>query len=267
MTDTPRLGFPEIASGQSDKTVTHNDGLKRADILVQGWVQDKDLTAPPGGESDGQMWIVGSSATGAWATHDKALAYFRSSSWAFFPASGSPGAAHEGLTVWVRDENKHYTFDGSNWVISVSASLTIEDLSDTVFTGLAQGDILRRNGSSQWINEKPPVWIGTDRTSGAPGSSEVMLDRVIPAEIILPASMTGSVAEAGVAATAQTDFDVQKNGSSVATIRFAASGTTATFINAGADTFAAGDNLRVVAPASPDATLADIVITLVFTRS
>jgi len=94
-----------------------------------------------------------------------------------------------------------------------------------------------------------------------------MLNRVIPAEIVLPASMTGSIAEAGVAATAQTDFDVQKNGSSVATIRFAAAGTSASFINAGADTFAAGDNLKVVAPASPDATLANIVMTLAFTRS
>jgi hypothetical protein len=267
MSDTPRLGFPEIASGQSDKTVTHNDGLTRLDLLVQGWVEDKDLTAPPGSEADGQMWIVGASATGAWATHDKALAHFRSSAWTFFPASGSPGATHEGLTVWVKDENKHYTFDGTNWVVSVASGLNLEDLADTVFASLAQGDIVRRNGSNQWVNEKPTYDVGINRTSGAPSASQVLLDFVVPRTIVLPQNMTGSVAEATVAATAQTDLDVRKNGSSVGTIRFAASGTVASFIAASAATFNSGDNLTVVAPGSPDATLAQIVITLAFTRS
>lgn len=259
MTDTPRLTLPEIATGQSDKSVTHNDALEILDILVQTSVIDKDLSTPPVSPSDGDLYIVKLTGTGAWAGHDTDLAYYRSG-WIFYNA-------FEGLTAWVKDEDVHYTFTGSSWVNSAAASLDLEDLADVVFTGLAQGDIIRRNGSSQWVNEKPPYDVGIPRTSGAPGSNEVLLDFVFPRTCVLPASMTDSVAEAGVAATAQTDLDVQKNGASVATIRFAASGTVASFINAGADTFSAGDNLRVVAPGTPDATLADLVFTLAFTRS
>ena len=261
MTDTPRLTLPEIATGQSDKAATHNDALQVLDIIVQASVIDKDLSTPPVSPSNGDLYIVAATGTGAWAGHDEELAYYRSG-WVFY-------APFEGLQAWVADEDVRYVYDGSAWVNAAAAGLILEDLLDVVFTGLAPGDILRRDNSSpsRWVNEKPPVWIGTDQTSGAPEADEVMLSRIIPAAIVLPASMTGSSCKAGVAATAQTDFDVQKNGSSIATIRFAAAGTTASFINAGADTFAAGDILKVVAPSSPDATLADIVMTLAFTRS
>jgi len=57
------------------------------------------------------------------------------------------------------------------------------------------------------------------------------------------------------AATAQTDFDIQKNGSSFGTMLFGAQGTTASFISVAGATFNAGDVLKVIAPASPDATL------------
>lgn len=265
MVTTPRLGLEDI--GTTGKNLSVNNSNQIVDILLNSAIIDKDLTAPPGAPTNGDLYIVGAGATGAWATHDKALAYYRSG-WVFYPSSGSPGAGHEGLLRgWVKDENKPYVWDGSAWAVESAAGLILDDLSDVVITAAAQGDILRRNGSSQWVNEKPTYDIGIGRTSGAPASNEVLLDFVFPRTCVLPASMTDSVAEAGVAATAQTDLDVQKNGASVATIRFAASGTVASFINAGADTFSAGDNLLVLAPGSPDATLADIVFTLAFTRS
>jgi hypothetical protein len=78
--------------------------------------------------------------------------------------------------------------------------------------------------------------------------------------------LTGWIAKARVAATAQTDFDVLKNGVSFGTIRFAAAATTATFISGSGSTFATGDVLTVVAPVTPDATLEDIGFTLLGTK-
>jgi len=65
-----------------------------------------------------------------------------------------------------------------------------------------------------------------------------------------------------VAATAQTDLDVRHNGTSVGTIRFAASESRAAFIAASEIILEPGDLLEVTAPASSDATLADLAITL-----
>jgi hypothetical protein len=84
--------------------------------------------------------------------------------------------------------------------------------------------------------------------------------------ITLAASATGSNAEAETAATAQTDFDLHKNGSSIGTIRFAALGTVATFVSISETTFTGGDLLEILAPGTPDSTLAELYFTLYFTR-
>jgi len=100
---------------------------------------------------------------------------------------------------------------------------------------------------------------------GVPGVSEVVFAARVAIAIDFPASMTGSYVTADVAATAQTDFDIQKNGASVGTIRFAAAGTTATYVGVSAFSLAAGDKLAIIAPNPADATLADIYFSLLAT--
>ena len=101
---------------------------------------------------------------------------------------------------------------------------------------------------------------------GVPTASAIVLLAPFVRDVIFPSSLTGSVGKATVAATAQTDFDIQKNGSSVGTMRFAIGATSATFIAASPITFTSGDVIKVVAPASPDATLANVHFTLKGTR-
>lgn len=108
-----------------------------------------------------------------------------------------------------------------------------------------------------------------DLTAFCPGvpSANALVTRVPVARAVsFLAAFSGSVGRAKVAATAQTDFDVQKNGTSVGTIRFAATATSATFIAASAITLAAGDVLAIIAPATPDTTLADVGLVLAGTR-
>lgn len=102
--------------------------------------------------------------------------------------------------------------------------------------------------------------------AGAPTASLVLVRYPFPRAVAFPASLTNSQGAAATAATAQTDFDLKKNNVSFGTMRFAASGTTATFIAASSTSFAAGDVLTVVAPATPDATLANIGFALAGTR-
>lgn len=81
----------------------------------------------------------------------------------------------------------------------------------------------------------------------------------------IAANLTGSIAIAAVAATSSSVFTIKKNGSAVATITFAAAGTTATFSTQAAIVFNVGDKMDVVAPAVADATLADIDFSIVAT--
>ena len=109
MTASANLDITHMEEGQSGGEVLFNEGVNRLDAIALPVAQDKDLTAPPGGESDGEMWIVGASATGDWATHDDALAIYVSG-WLFV-------TPQEGAMVYLKDENVFYVFDGSDWAL------------------------------------------------------------------------------------------------------------------------------------------------------
>lgn len=73
-----------------------------------------------------------------------------------------------------------------------------------------------------------------------------------------PASLTGSVFDAGAAATASTTYTISQNGTAVGTLVYAIAGTVPTVTFASAVTFAIDDVLLITGPAVTDATLADI---------
>lgn len=93
---------------------------------------------------------------------------------------------------------------------------------------------------------------------GLPANGETSVRFVTVRAFNIAANFSGSYAKSSIAATASTVFSVQKNGSQVATITFASAGTSGTFSTQAAVSFAAGDRFSIVAPATADATLADI---------
>lgn len=113
MSDTPKLGLPEISESQSAKYLTHNDALRRLDILVQASAIDKDLTAPPGSPADGDTYIVGAtnSTSGDWEDHDDNIAFYESGAWVFL-------TPNEGWHFWLCDENLDYVYKSASlgWV-------------------------------------------------------------------------------------------------------------------------------------------------------
>ena len=114
----------------------------------------------------------------------------------------------------------------------------------------------------------PVPYVISSWKNGLPGTGERVMAHTFPDGITglaLAASATNSSCEAETSATAETDFDVQKNDVSIGTIRWAISGTVATFVGFGGDTFAAGDRLEIIAP-TQDATLAEVYFTLYLTR-
>ena len=111
----------------------------------------------------------------------------------------------------------------------------------------------------------PPADI-TAFKPGQPGANELLLRVPIARRTRLAVDLAGSQGSAGVAATAETDFDIRRNGASFATMRFAAAADTAAFIAVAETVLEPGDVLSVVAPATPDAALADVGFTLAGTK-
>ena len=113
MTTTTRMGLSHLTGAQAQKHVTVNAAFDLIDVLWNLLVEDIALTAPPGGESEGQCWIVASPATGDWEGHEDAIAIFLNGGYEFKDP-------FDGLTAWF-DDNRYTYFSGS-WV--ANAGLT-----------------------------------------------------------------------------------------------------------------------------------------------
>lgn len=99
-------------------------------------------------------------------------------------------------------------------------------------------------------------------TDGKPAAGKTLNRELVDRYLYLVKGLPEARGVLGTAAAAVTSFTVTKNGSTVATLAFAANSKTGVWTMA-ADTFCvAGDVLAVVAPATQDAAAADL--TLVF---
>lgn len=78
--------------------------LRKLSAYAQLSVIDQDLTAPPGSPTDGDIYIVGQSATGGWASQDGKIAIRDNGSWVFLDAL-------TGLVAYVEDEGTYYQYD------------------------------------------------------------------------------------------------------------------------------------------------------------
>ncbi len=121
MPQTSRLGLPYIVTSQAQKEVTHNASLDILDALLQAAIVSVSVNTPPGSPVAGDCYIVGTSPTGAWTGKAKALAYY-TTGWNFI-------TPWEGLTVWAKDANALYTYDGTNWGVSVATPTSLQNLS------------------------------------------------------------------------------------------------------------------------------------------
>jgi len=108
MDTTPNLKMPNIEAAQAQKHVTHNEALRVLDAIVQLGVIDRDLTAAPGSPTNGERYIVATSATGTWAGKDQQIAVWQDNAWGYH-------VPQEGWLAWVADEDKLLAWDGTTW--------------------------------------------------------------------------------------------------------------------------------------------------------
>lgn len=100
--------------------------------------------------------------------------------------------------------------------------------------------------------------------SATPAGGQVLLIDVASRSFSLPANFAGAIDySVGTNPTADFAMDVQRNGATIGTLTVATDGTlSATTTGGTAKAIAAGDTIRVIAPAVADATAADMAFTI-----
>ncbi|MGH9744737.1 MAG: DUF2793 domain-containing protein [Candidatus Acidiferrales bacterium] len=270
VTDGPNLGVMINAATGDAFDAEFRKLLRAVDVLLQGAVISKSLTAPPGSPANGDRYIVGASATGAWSGHDKSITVWTtddptapSGAWQFY-------APKTGWLVYNVADAMFYAYSGSAWVSIGGGG------GATVFIGLSDvpGSYSGAGGKAVEVNSGATALVFSakpfDVSVFAPGvgsASQKLIRVALARAVTFPSGASLSQAVASVAATGSTTFTLKKNGTSFATVNFAASASTGTWTQASDSTFAAGDILEIDGPGSADATLADIGITLAGIRA
>ncbi len=289
---TPNLNITHIVTAQAQKEVTANEAFDALDTALCGELSvdftagnitltdaqfrssiafraanlsvARDLTVPAikrlfvvnNVDGSNTLSVKRGSATVAIAAASLGVLCTDGTTNGLWQAAGA-GAAGAVTSVFTR----------TGAVVAVAGDYTATQVTNTPAGSIAATTV--QAALDELDSEKAPVTQPYDIASfypGVPGTSQLLLRLTATRSVTLPASLTGSYASAGVAATAQTDIDIQVNGVSKGTVRFAAAASTATFIFASPVVLAAADALTLIAPASADATLADIAITLAGTR-
>lgn len=135
MSSTPHLSLPLLAAAQAQKHVTHNEALASLDALVQLAVRERNRAAPPASPAEGDRFLVGAGAMGAFANQAGNIALFDLGSWRFF----TPRA---GWQAYVEAEDAILVFDGSEWKTAGAVPDEIDNL-NRLGLGTAADDLNR----------------------------------------------------------------------------------------------------------------------------
>lgn len=196
--------------------------LRVLSVIAGGLVKSR-VTALPGSPALGDIYIVPSGA----GSHPNEIAVY----------DGPTGAGAwvylvpmKGWAFYVEDEGKNYQFNGTAWA---------------EFAGAGSGGTYDlRFGFSQ-----------------VPTSSKVLETIPIPRDITIPQNFVGSLGLCNTNPTASFTMTFSVDGISVGTIQISTAGAF-TFASAADIDIAAGSIVRLVAPATVDATVNDVVITV-----
>ncbi len=168
MSSEPNTGIPYVTEGTLDPAAGLNLAINWIGGLLQTEVISMALTAPPGGEQDGDLYIVGASPTGAWAGRANDLARFvaEGAFWQFFDAGAQVrlvlNRADQGLyqfndldspvkwqrvtapvvlTIPVGDLTTAITAGTTKAYLRAPFAFTLEAVRASLLTGSASGDV------------------------------------------------------------------------------------------------------------------------------
>lgn len=105
---TPVLGLKELIQNQSQPHTVVNAAVRALEVMTQLRVLDKNLATPPTTPAANARYIVGPSATGAWAGKEGKITYLTDgATWAFL-------TPESGWLAYVVDEAVTYQYTGGS---------------------------------------------------------------------------------------------------------------------------------------------------------
>ncbi|MBM6581391.1 DUF2793 domain-containing protein [Microvirga sp. BT689] len=196
MSSTPHLALPLIAAAQAQKHVTHNEALASLDALIQLAVKERGRTAPPASPEEGDRFLLGTNATGAFAGQEGKLALFDLGLWRFF-------SARAGWRAYVEAEGKLLIFDGLQWK---DVGATPERLDNLERLGIGtNADALNRLSAK--LNAA--LFAALAAEEGGTGDLRFVLDKAAEANVLSQLYQRGFSGRAETGLIGSDDFSIR----------------------------------------------------------
>ncbi|WP_170415831.1 DUF2793 domain-containing protein [Ruegeria atlantica] len=107
--NSPKLNLPFLQPSQAQKHITHNEALRRLDLIVQLSIASTGASTPPSVPEQGELHAIGSSPAGDWAGHEGELAAWLDDGWHFV-------TPELGWRAWDQESDRLKIWDGSAWI-------------------------------------------------------------------------------------------------------------------------------------------------------
>ena len=141
---SPVLKINLMSESILQKEVLFNEAVLIIDAIISGQVLAIQ-SSPPATPSDGQVYIVGVSPTGAWSGKVNQIAYYYNG-WQYFTAPNP-------YQVYVINTASYYTWNGTAWVAGTLMPFAISNATDAAISSPTDGQFLKFSGTdSKWHN-------------------------------------------------------------------------------------------------------------------
>ena len=149
MVATPKLGVNLLATNTVNKEVIINEGFVTFDALIAR-VAKGITNAPPANPDDGDLYIIGSSPTGAWNGYAHHIAFWFNG-WHIINVP-------QKMKLWVESTGSYWTRQATNWTEDPAGTpAALSDLTDVSGVAPINGYVLRWNQSEGlWVPSPLP---------------------------------------------------------------------------------------------------------------
>lgn len=262
------LNLTTVSAGQNNKETTINN----ADAAIEAALTETlavDFSAGNVTLSSAQYrGSLGFYASGTASARDFTLPQIKRTVWI---KNGNTGIltvkrGSTSLTLPIGAYSFFYTDGTTNGIekidVTSGGSLTFLALTDTPANFTSAGrKIVRVNSAANALEFVDMSYTLAFYQENVMTNAQIVYKFIATVAFTLPSSLTGSYATAEAASTGNVHFDIKKNGSDVGDIVFNIS-TTGSFTFGSDQSFAAGDVLTITGPATADATLAGVGVSL-----
>lgn len=93
-------------------------------VVASSYTAIAGITAVPGSPTEGDTYLLPAVPTGTgWEDHANAIAIRGASTWSYVDVDATTNL---GLTVYLSDERRYYTWNGTAWVVATPAAVAME---------------------------------------------------------------------------------------------------------------------------------------------